>query len=872
MTPEDDKAGAGNPPAAATAGPDRSGRQRVWLLNLALVTTAVVLQLAVGRHLGRPPTGVSAIPVVALALLFALAEMFVVHLKFRHDAHTFSLSEIPLMLGLFFAAPGTVLLAQVIGGGAVLAVHRRQSLIKLAFNLANYAVSVLSAAIAFRLVLGAGDPLGPRGWVAGSTAALAASVVAVAAIYLAVSLSDGRPAPREFLRPFSFAAFGALVTSSIGLIAVEVLASHPLGELLLVVPTVGLYIANHAYVGERQKHQSLQFLYNSTRLFHQSPELDFAVDAMLAQAREVLRADVAVLAFYPADGDRLLRCRVGPGPTHEGMHEIDRNAMVQLQSLFDQSAASHIFDNDASNDIVRRLACGVEVHNGIVVALQGETQVIGALVVANHLSEVSGFQPADVRLLETLAGQVSVALENGRLEHSLAQLRVLERQLSYQATHDALTGLANRALFSQRVSEALTRPNRSRELAVLFIDLDDFKTVNDSLGHSAGDALLVAVAERVNSCLRDRDIAARLGGDEFAVLLDGVDGRRAAVAAAERILATLDLPVPVQGQNLTVHASVGVSLGSWGADAATLMRNSDTAMYEAKARGKGCWALFSPDMHDAALRRQELIQDLLGALDDDGFVVYFEPIIDLHADRIVAAEALVRWAHPDKGLLSPESFIALAEETGHIGRITQAVLSKACRLAAGWPVDPQSGRAPAVSVNLSARDFNSRDLIDIIFSTLNSTGLPPERLILEITESLMLSDTARSVEILRELAARGVRIALDDFGTGYSSLSYLGQLPLHWMKIAKPFVDDLGTDPAHDALAHGIIELGHVLQLGIIAEGIERPDQLATLQRFGCDTGQGYLYSHPMTSDQFLDWLNEHHAGGRNGPALSACR
>ncbi len=851
------------PPAQADdiASPTRSGRRRVWLLNVGVTATAVALYFMAGRYLERPHSVVSPIPFVVLAVLFAFTEIFVVHLKFRHDAHTFSLSEIPLMLGLFCAAPGVVLLAQVIGGGAVLAIHRRQSPIKLVFNLATYGVAVGMAEIVFHGVLGNGDVLGPRAWAAGVAAAVTASLVAVPAIYFAVTLSDGRPASKEFLRPFGFAVFGALVTSSIGLISVEVLASHPLAELLLVVPTFGLYMAHRAYVGEREKHHSLQFLYDSTRLLHQSPELGSAVDAMLAQAREALRADVAVLTYHPADGDQLLRSRVGPGAAHEGMHQIDDDALAEVRSLFDQTTGSIMFDTGPANNIVRRLTGDVDVHNGIVVALQGETQVIGALVVANRLSEVSGFQPADVRLLETLAGHLSVAMENGRLEQSLAQLRVLERQLSHQAHHDPLTGLANRTLFSQRVTEALASPDR--DLAVLFIDLDDFKTVNDSLGHSAGDTLLIAVAERLGSCLRDDDIAARLGGDEFAVLLDGIDGLHDAVAVADRILQALDRAVPVHGQNLTVPASIGISIGGADADAdsATLMRNADTAMYGAKARGKGCWVLFSPEMHEAALQRQDLIRDLVGALDNDEFVVYFQPMVDLQDGRVVAAEALVRWVHPTRGLLGPDSFIPLAEETGRISRLTEAIVLRACRLATAWPADPERGTVPAVSVNLSARDFDNPDLVNVVVSTLKKTGLAPGRLILEITETLMLSDTPRSIETLRELAATGVRIALDDFGTGYSSLNYLGQLPLHWLKIAKPFVDDLGSDSAHDALAQGIVELGHILQLGIIAEGIERPEQLATLQRFGCDTGQGYLFGHPMTPEHFLDWLRENHSG-----------
>jgi diguanylate cyclase (GGDEF)-like protein len=852
--------------SSATASRARS-RRRVWSLNVAVAGTAAILYFAMGAgHLSRPSSGVPAIPLLGLTFAFALTEIFVVHLKFRHDAHTFSLSEIPFVLGLFCAAPTTLLVAQLLGGGAVLAIHRRQSPIKLAFNLATYAISVMMAEFVFHAVIGHGQSLGPRAWLAGVMAATAATWVAVPAIYLAVTLSDGRPASKEFLRPFGFSMFGAWVTSSIGLIAVELLEAHPLGELLLVVPTVGLYMAHRAYVGEREKHHSLKFLYDSTRLLHQSAEIDSAVEAMLAKARDALRADIAVLTYHPADGDQLLQSRVGPGLTHEGMRQIDGDALANVRSLFDQTSGSLLFNVAPANEMVHHLAGDVDINNGIVVALQGETRIIGALLVANRLSEVSGFQPADVRLLETLASHLCVALENGRLEQSLAQLRVLERQLTHQAHHDPLTGLANRTLFSQRLTAALTGPDRG--LAVLFIDLDDFKTVNDSLGHSAGDALLIAVAERLGGCLRDGDIASRLGGDEFAVLLDGIEGIETAVVVADRILQSLDRPVSVGGQNLTVAASIGLAIGGadTGADAATLMRNADTAMYGAKAHGKGCWVLFSPEMHEAALVRQDLMRDLVGALDNEEFVVYFQPLVDMHTGVVVAAEALVRWVHPTRGLLGPDSFIPLAEETGRISRLTEVVLLRACELASGWPTEPGSESAPAVSVNLSARDFDNPGLTQLVLSAIEKTGLAPERLIVEITETLMLSDTSRSITTLRELAATGVRIALDDFGTGYSSLNYLGQLPLHWIKIAKTFVDELGSDSAHDALAQGIVELGHILQLSIIAEGIERPDQLATLQRFGCDIGQGFLFGYPMDPGHFLEWLRNHHATSGNAP------
>jgi diguanylate cyclase (GGDEF)-like protein len=846
-----------------------SGRRRVWRLNLILAVTAGTLWVSLYSHLGGPQKSITHVPLIVLIGFFALTEVFVVHLKFRHDAHTFSLSEIPLMLGLFCASPLTLVGAQLLGGGVMLAAHRRQRPIKLVFNLTCFALSTLGAELTFHAILGHSSSLGPRGWMAGSAAALVSSSVTVPAIFLAVTLSDGRPAAKELLRPFGFALFGALVTSNIGLLAVEVLAFRPLAELLLMVPTVGLYIAHRAYVGEREKHHSLQFLYDSTRLLNEPAELESAVDAILGQAREALRADLAVLVYRAAESDRIARICIGPGAEQAGNVSVDAEAADQLRAILEESSPSLLFHGGPPQETIRQLAGDIEVRDGIVVTLRGETRVIGVLMIANRVSEVSGFQPADVRLLETLAGHLGVALHNGRLEQSLAQLKVLQRQLTYQATHDSLTGLANRSLFSQTVNQALENARSSRSVAVLFVDLDDFKTANDSLGHAAGDLLLIAVSQRIADCLGAGGMAARLGGDEFAVLVEDVDGLNPAVSIAQRILDSLDRPVDVHGQSLITHASIGMCLSESGDDAAALMRKADTAMYVAKGRGKGCWTAFSPEMHEAALRRQDLIRDLIGALDNDEMILDFQPIISLADDRVLAAEALIRWNHPLRGLIEPANFISLVEETGLIGRLTQVALRQACRVAATWVPDGPSGQVPAVSVNLSALDFERSDLIPQVLSALQDSGLPAERLILEITESLMLNDAPHNILTLRRLASYGVRIALDNFGTGYSSLNYLSQFPLQWLKIAKPFVDQLGLDTAHDAMARGIVQLGHALKLGVIAEGIEEHKQLAMLRQFGCDAGQGFLYSRPMGPGEFDEWLRIRSALAAEGLTLS---
>jgi diguanylate cyclase (GGDEF)-like protein len=843
-----------------------TGRQRVWLLTLGLFALAAALYVFVDRHLDRPSTDTSALPLLALIALFAVSEVFVVHLRFRHDAHTFSLSEIPLMLGLFYASPEALVCAQLIGGGLILALHRRQPAIKLVFNLAIYTLSVMSSVTVFHAAMGSDDPFGPGGWAAGFASAMTVSVISVPAIYLAVTLSDGRPGTKEFLRPVVYAVFASCVAASIGLLAVEVTAAHPFAELLLIVPALGLHVAYRAYVQEREKHQALQFLYDSTRVFHQSPELEQAVNEMLAQARNALGAEIAAVAYASMDGGVVVN-RVGPEDSYVRVVYVKEGALAELRTLFDGDARSFRFNDTPDHPLLAKVGGPVRLRDGIVVALTGASGMVGALVVANSVSEVTAFQREDVRLLETLGSHMSMALQNGRLEQSVAQLLALEQHLTHQANHDPLTGLANRTLFERRVTEALAQP--SRRVAVLFVDIDDFKTVNDSLGHSAGDTLLISVAERITTCIRDADAAARLGGDEFGLVLDDVADLRTAVIVADRLLEVIGAPVSVAGQRVAIDASIGIAFTDQceetAVDAAVLMRNADTAMYAAKARGKGRWVVFSPEMHEAARYRQSLTRDFADALTNGEFVAHFQPIVDLATQHVVAAEALLRWVHPTIGVLDPLDFIPIAEETGHINQITEAMLLQVCEEAARWTGGPDGTPAPAVSVNLSARDFEGLDLAALIPSILVVTGLDPHRLIIEITESLMLTDAARNNTTLCELAACGVRLAIDDFGTGYSSLSYLSRLPLHLIKIAKPFVDDLGKDAAQDALAHGIVKLSHALHVGVVAEGIERESQVAALRLFGCDLGQGYLYSRPIAPHLFPAWL----ARAQGRPQLS---
>ncbi|MEO6713625.1 MAG: EAL domain-containing protein [Mycobacteriales bacterium] len=780
-----------------------------------------------------------------LAALFCAAEICCVHVHFRKNAQSFSMSELPLLLGLLFAAPGALILGQAVGCLAAL-VRRRQRPLKIAFNITQFTFSTSLAILTFNAIIGTTSALGPRAWFAASAASLVYATAVVVLVVLAVSLSEGRPSAQDISVVFSMALTGAIVNVSLGLVAATVLRYEPAAAWLLLVPAAGMFLAYRAYTREREKHESLEFLYHSARILNETPEFEQAVLTLLTQARTMFRAETAAIALLPPDDESVvMRSAVSADGAVSLMEAVPSGS---LQALFDRFAAgeSSLLIHSPAPPELEAFLTSSGLDEAMVAALRGETRVVGLIILGNRLGDVESFDHQDIRLFETLANHASIALENGRLGQSLASLQELERQLKHQAYHDPLTGLANRALFAERVKVALARIEvEPRVCGVLFIDLDDFKTVNDTLGHDAGDQLLIAVAQRVSGCLRPGDTGARLGGDEFAVLLEDIAGPEDAARVAARVTHSLRLPVQVAGQSVLVRASVGIATSLDVRAADELLRNADLAMYMAKADGKGRFKVFEPSMRAAVVRRHEMKSDLQLAAARGDFSVHYQPFHDLVSGRLVATEALVRWNCPDRGMVYPDSFISLAEETGLIISIGRYVLQEACRQGAIWqdlfPDEPMS-----MSVNLSPVQFQQAGLVSMVANSLTASGLRSSSLILEITESVMLQDSEFTIGVLNELRALGVRIAMDDFGTGYSSLSYLRRLPIDILKIAKPFVDGIGEDPAVSAFAQAIVGLGRTLNMQTLAEGIEHPWQARELQALGCELGQGYFFARPM--------------------------
>jgi diguanylate cyclase len=444
------------------------------------------------------------------------------------------------------------------------------------------------------------------------------------------------------------------------------------------------------------------------------------------------------------------------------------------------------------------------------------------------------------------------------LREALDERNALAEKLRHQAFHDSLTGLPNRALFLEKVQEALDGDLiDSGGIAVLFIDLDEFKSINDRFGHAAGDELLTSIGQRLRGALRAGDLPARLGGDEFGLLIYNVQTEDVARVVAQRLFTSLNVPFSLAGNSVPVKASVGVSLNLQGDTAQDLLRNADAAMYLAKHRGKGRYEIFDTTRHSGILEQLKLRTDFTGAIERNELVLHYQPQVDLLTKKTVGAEALIRWNHPTRGFLFPNDFISLAEETGAIVPIGNWVLREACTQAKRWIDELAPGESFTISVNLSARQLSDEDLVDSLADTLHATGLDPRSLVLEMTESVLIQDEEASLERLRRLSGFGVRIAIDDFGTGYSSLTYLQRLPAEILKIDKSFIDNILEGPEEEALAHAIVRLGETLNLVTIAEGIETVQQASRLRQLGCPYGQGYYFARPMEPNALTAHLLE---------------
>jgi diguanylate cyclase (GGDEF)-like protein len=850
-----------NEPTQGLAATQMLGRRlrppaATWAFTLEVYVLAGLLYLL----LVRPHAAASApsgVPWPLVAAGFALAELKTVNVRFRRDRHGYSLSEVPAVIGLFTLSPADFLLAILVGSVIGLVAETRQVRIRLVFNLGLALLVGVTMVGVFSSLSGLdpGAPLSVPG-VRPTAAALAASATASvvgAALVAAVIVLSG--APRAAVRIGSmieFAAVVALTNASIAVVAVIVLAVAPTGLLLLAVPIATLYFAYRAYLSEREKHTRLELLYESSRILQDSPELDASVMAVLEHTRRMFEAQLSQIVIFQG---RLVA--LATTAVLDGQGSVMAPTRVDSEPPLWQRVRSErraFFWAPAPGEQI----AGHELRQVMVCPLGGEGEPIGMLLVANRSSQGTVFADDDLPLLETVANQVGVALENGQLERSLGELSRLKEQLRHLAFHDALTGLPNRTMFAEQVELRLSGREGEGQPVVLFLDLDDFKNVNDTLGHAIGDRLLVAVADRIRECVRSADIAARLGGDEFAILLDDTARIADALAIGERLAETLRHPFMVDGNEIMVGASVGIAEGRGDIlRADELLRDADVAMYTAKSNGKRRLEVFDPHLHAELVARHQLSSELWRSLGRGELLVHYQPIIELASGRMAGVEALVRWRHPVHGFVPPDEFVRLAEENGSIDALGSFVLGEACREVASWRTMLPPDDDFWVSVNASPNQLRQPTFPEDVERAIANAGLAPRNLVLEMTETGMFHDMAATVTALSRLRAVGMRVAMDDFGTGYSSLSFLRRFPVDILKIARDFIagGDDGPDEADWAFTQAIIDLARTLGLGVVAEGIESEAQLARLVELGCGLGQGFFFDRPQPGEAIRERL-----------------
>jgi diguanylate cyclase (GGDEF)-like protein/PAS domain S-box-containing protein len=579
----------------------------------------------------------------------------------------------------------------------------------------------------------------------------------------------------------------------------------------------------------------------------------------VGSAAELLGVEIsAVWEILPADNALVLRAGIGWPESDFGSLRYPAGEGSQAGYTLLTGAPVVVEDWDAEARFEQPKYGGRRTGAGLSVKIEGRSREPFGVLVIQSMAPRS-FAPGDVDFLQALANVLADALERQAIEDAIRE----------RAVHDPLTGLPNRVLFVDRLEHALARLGRqsSALCAILFLDLDHFKLVNDSLGHHVGDELLTAAAPRLKQALRSSDTVARFGGDEFGILLEDIASERDAIETAERIAAIFARPFVLSGSEHFVTTSIGIALARGGEHADELIRDADAAMYRAKDRGRARYEVFDEGMRGRAIERLRVENDLRRALERGELRLEYQPVVSLRNFSIVGVEALVRWRHPERGEIPPSEFIPIAEENGLIEPIGRWVLERACRQAAQWyPLRPDA--APlTMSVNLSAVQVTRRSLPDVVASVLRTTGLDPACLSLEITETVMVRDAEGLGEVLKALKALGVRLVLDDFGTGYSSLSYLTRLPLDVLKVDRSFVDGLGSEPRDTAITETIIAMSRALSLDVVAEGVETAGHVRELSRLGCGLAQGFHFSRAVSAEEITEALEY---GPRWLPALEA--
>ena len=825
---------------------------RVLLLISGLAGLGAAMLPPIG---GAPLIPSLELPWWALTLGFVVAEIFVLNVQVRRESQSLSFSEIPLVIGLFLVAPFPMLVGRVLASGAVMILHRKSPPLKIAFNLALHLSETCAAIAIFGAISRGHDTASPLTWAAAYLGALGADVLGSLALASVIAVYEGAVRMKSLMRDLTAQAVPAMGVT-IGLLAVLSLTASPASVWLLVAFGTLLIVAFRAYASLADRHVGLERLYRFSQAVSSAPEIDQVIGNLLTEARELLRSERAYALFVSTEDSLVARIALGPNGSlsrsETPLAEVDAYLVEQVIT----NGSHLLMPRSTREEFAREWLAAKGLQDAVVVPLGGGAGVVGILVVADRLGDNRSFNQDDVLMLETVGNHAAVALRNGEL---VGRMR-------HDALHDALTGLPNRTFLQRAIGTALddVEAGRSPGVAVMLLDLDEFKAVNDTLGHEHGDQLLIEVGARLAAAVGKAGSVVRLGGDEFAAVLPATRDERRVLQIGRRMLRALEEPISLDGLEVEIGASVGIALAPEHADdSATLLKCADLAMYDAKTSRSGV-RMYESELDASNPLRLTLVSELRTALQNGAIQVHVQPQAQLVSGEVVGVEALVRWEHPELGWISPDEFIPVAERSGLIGPLTSHVLDASLAACAQWA---RAGHEVGIAVNLSARSLHDADLVAEVERLLRRHGVPAKQLTLEVTEGSVMADPTRAVAVLHALRDLGVRLSVDDFGTGYSSLAYLQRLPVQEVKIDRSFVIGLGQARENTAIVRAIVDLGRALGLDVVAEGVEDADTWQLLAAMNCDLVQGWHLSRPMPIDALPAWLDarEQEPTGRTG-------
>jgi diguanylate cyclase (GGDEF)-like protein len=829
----------------------RRSDRTVLSVGLALLAIGAVLYglvIAGEQTLPGAPLHVNAL---WLGVAFLSCEAFGVWVERRQgELYGYTLAMVPLAVGLVYGDPAEMVLARVVGVMIVLIVTRQRRFCEFVYEVSVHATQTMAAIIVFLLVLGEADPVGVRGAFALLAGLFASYATAAAALAVAVTLAGRKwPGGRAMVVIVRSGAAAAVLNAAIGIGLATTLWEHPHVALLLAAVGAACYASNRIYTGLAQRHRRLQTHYEFVSSVVRSSDLAEITQSVLESARTLLRADDAVLLLRPVGEDQPAR-RISLGLS--GPQETDvavTDHIADVRALMPDGVPCRV---NMGQNCPAWLKQMTEVRALAAPITGTDRSVVGALVVTQARRKAAAlFGDGHASLLGSLADQASIAIENGvlfrRLEHEAAER-------ARQALHDPLTGLPNRAKLTELLATALedAYENRGR-VGLIVVDLDSFSQVVDAFGHRSADGLIIQACSRLKGLLPETAILARLGGEQFAIVMPDVADADEVIGAARLLIAGFDPPFQTEGVLLALGVNIGIAVyPEMAIDTPSLIQRAHIAADTAQRHRSG-WELYDPVHDPATPRRLALAADLREALEGDGLDVCFQPKVELATGIVKGAEALVRWNHMRLGRVRPDEFITIAEHTGDIRALTMVVMRKALAQCRHWR---DMNLDLSVAVNLSARNLLDLHLVDDVSAVLEEAGVPPASLTLELTESMVMSESTRSVDVLYGLNELGVRLSCDDFGTGYSSLAHLRRLPIGEIKIDKSFIARMTVDESDRAIARSVLALGRDLGLVTVAEGVESREGWDLLTALGCDQAQGFVVCPPLTSSQFGDWLD----------------